>query len=661
MGRRWSVHRNTTTSCFRPRGRAGQRHHHRSDTAEPRRRLSPAGKRVEVDCRGRRWIRPSAKRPTAAYRVFCPVWRQGDSQTHQPQQGQPDTRRRKTTTLLQLACDTTRRFPWLNGPVQKRLLGAFVSNSQRSVPRINCWPARVVSVSTKWNTPVPLANGPGLPAGSAPAAVRNSGIQVFFPIEYRYVAADDVWLSPYYQQACAVISSAPVCAAGLSAAVRKIEPILRKHGGRPHWGKLHTGYRELRELYPRLLISAGAATGRPARQMAQSPSAATAAGDHMKLTRDIFSVASDWPALLDMAALRPADHGAPHSAYFQQLQTLLQQQGSGTPTLLLDLDRLDANIHALKQLLKPQAAYRLVVKSLPSTALIDYVLRKTGSQRLMCFHLPFLQQCAAISARRHPARQTAADSGGAAVCCPRPSGPAACAMAGEQPRPLAAIPATGGANRRAAAHQYRTGCRPASRRRQRSTPSWRRCCARSRQRPLLHFSGFMGYDAHVGKIPGVLQSAEDSYQQSQQRYSDAIALLRQQAPPCWTRRRSPSTAPAARPCTGTASSVCNDLSAGSCLPSPAISTWAGWKVCASGVYCHAGAETAGRHAHSRHRAAGGADGMVGSQPAAELVYLRRQMAGALCPRHRGCKTTPFTAAAATRALLRGQNRSGWGG
>ncbi|MEN9456280.1 MAG: hypothetical protein RL210_1799, partial [Pseudomonadota bacterium] len=115
----------------------------------------------------------------------------------------------------------------------------------------------------------------------------------------------------------------------------------------------------------------------------------------MKLTRRHFLGGIGMAGAAGLAALRPADHGAAHTAYFLQLQTLLQQQGSGTPTLLLDLDLLDANIHALQQLLKPQAAYRLVVKSLSSAALIDYVLRKTGSQRLMCFHLPFLQQCAA--------------------------------------------------------------------------------------------------------------------------------------------------------------------------------------------------------------------------------------------------------------------------
>ncbi len=95
----------------------------------------------------------------------------------------------------------------------------------------------------------------------------------------------------------------------------------------------------------------------------------------MKLTRRHFLGGIGMAGAAGLAALRPADHGAAHTAYFLQLQTLLQQQGSGTPTLLLDLDLLDANIHVLKQVLKPQAAYRLVVKSLSSAALIDYVLR----------------------------------------------------------------------------------------------------------------------------------------------------------------------------------------------------------------------------------------------------------------------------------------------
>jgi FAD/FMN-containing dehydrogenase len=31
-----------------------------------------------------------------------------------------------------------------------------------------------------------------------------------------------------------------------------IEPILRKHGGRPHWGKLHSlGAADLEKLYPK--------------------------------------------------------------------------------------------------------------------------------------------------------------------------------------------------------------------------------------------------------------------------------------------------------------------------------------------------------------------------------------------------------------------------
>ena len=165
--------------------------------------------------------------------------------------GQPDTPPPEDdNALLQLACDTTRRFPWLNGPVQK-LLGAFVSQSQRVGPSYQLLASPRSVGFNEMEYAVPLANGPACLL-EVVAAVRESGIQVFFPIEYRYVAADDVWLSPYYQQACAVISVHQYAPQDYLPLFARIEPILRKHGGRPHWGKLHTlGYRQLRELYPR--------------------------------------------------------------------------------------------------------------------------------------------------------------------------------------------------------------------------------------------------------------------------------------------------------------------------------------------------------------------------------------------------------------------------
>lgn len=92
--------------------------------------------------------------------------------------------------------------------------------------------------------------------------------------------------------------------------------------------------------------------------------------------------------------LRPADQGAPHDDYFGALNALLRAQGPGRPVLLLDLDRLDRNIARLKAAIPAGKHYRVVAKSLPGVPLIRHVLDATGSRRVMSFHQPFLNALA---------------------------------------------------------------------------------------------------------------------------------------------------------------------------------------------------------------------------------------------------------------------------
>lgn len=76
--------------------------------------------------------------------------------------------------------------------------------------------------------------------------------KLMWPVEYRILAGDDGWLSPTLGGEVATLSihqSADIDPAPLFDA---IEPILRDHGGRPHWGKQHRLDRaELASLYPR--------------------------------------------------------------------------------------------------------------------------------------------------------------------------------------------------------------------------------------------------------------------------------------------------------------------------------------------------------------------------------------------------------------------------
>jgi FAD/FMN-containing dehydrogenase len=74
---------------------------------------------------------------------------------------------------------------------------------------------------------------------------------VFWPVEYRTLAADDIPLSPAYGRATVTISIHQAVDLPREAFFADAEAIFRNHRGRPHWGKLHTFVaRELREAYP---------------------------------------------------------------------------------------------------------------------------------------------------------------------------------------------------------------------------------------------------------------------------------------------------------------------------------------------------------------------------------------------------------------------------
>ncbi len=82
--------------------------------------------------------------------------------------------------------------------------------------------------------------------------LETSGELVSFPCEFRFLAADDVWLSSAYERDTAYIAVHQYWRRDNARYFAAFEAIVREHGGRPHWGKLHTlGAEELRALYPR--------------------------------------------------------------------------------------------------------------------------------------------------------------------------------------------------------------------------------------------------------------------------------------------------------------------------------------------------------------------------------------------------------------------------
>lgn len=70
--------------------------------------------------------------------------------------------------------------------------------------------------------------------------------------EIRTVAADDLWMSPFYREDCVALhftwQRRP---AEIAAVLPAIEEALAPFGARPHWGKLHVASADLDDRYPR--------------------------------------------------------------------------------------------------------------------------------------------------------------------------------------------------------------------------------------------------------------------------------------------------------------------------------------------------------------------------------------------------------------------------
>lgn len=93
------------------------------------------------------------------------------------------------------------------------------------------------------------------------------------------------------------------------------------------------------------------------------------------------------------AMLRPEEKGAMHSPYFAGLAAALQRAGLMRPVLVIDRQRLAANIAAIRGSVdKAKLPLRVVAKSLPSPKLLDAVLAGMGTQRLMVFSAEMLLQ-----------------------------------------------------------------------------------------------------------------------------------------------------------------------------------------------------------------------------------------------------------------------------
>ena len=91
---------------------------------------------------------------------------------------------------------------------------------------------------TEMEYSIPTEHGP-LCVAEIKNLLSSNYPDVLWPIEYRTVAADNVWLSPARGRSTVTVSIHEEVERDETAYYKDAETVFRAHGGRPHWGKVH--------------------------------------------------------------------------------------------------------------------------------------------------------------------------------------------------------------------------------------------------------------------------------------------------------------------------------------------------------------------------------------------------------------------------------------
>lgn len=83
--------------------------------------------------------------------------------------------------------------------------------------------------------------------------IRSRNLHTFFPIEFRYVKGDDIWMSMFQGRDTCSISVHQYYDLSYQDYFSQVEQVFLKYDGRPHWGKLHNlNHHQLSKKYPHM-------------------------------------------------------------------------------------------------------------------------------------------------------------------------------------------------------------------------------------------------------------------------------------------------------------------------------------------------------------------------------------------------------------------------
>lgn len=271
--------------------------------------------------------------------------------------------------------------------------------------------------------------------------------------------------------------------------------------------------------------------------------------------------------------LRPSDNGAPYTPYFSALNQNLRSAGPGRALMLVDHERMMSNAAKVKASIAPGKALRIVAKSLPSLPLLQELMTALDTKRLMVFHQTHINEIARV-----------VPDSDLLLGKPMPINAAAnfYHTFGESTfdpsKQLQWLIDT--KERLQEYHQlaqelgqklrinieidvglHRGGVP--------DSDTLKPMLQLIKENPeQLEFAGFMGYDAHVGKIPSILESREKSFEKACNIYRDMQKTLYEMMPEL--REKSLTFNGAGSPTfrLHREDSPTNEVAAGSCLVKP---------------------------------------------------------------------------------------------
>ena len=146
-------------------------------------------------------------------------------------------------------CEVCAALPFLTSSLQRMIVRPGV-RQRRVGPAYRIFPSERNVRFEEMEYEMPRANAwPAL--REAIAWIRKKRLPVTFPFEFRLVAGDDIWLSPFNAGPGASISMHQYAKMPWRDLFAEGERVFRAHGGRPHWAKRHTlTARDVEALYP---------------------------------------------------------------------------------------------------------------------------------------------------------------------------------------------------------------------------------------------------------------------------------------------------------------------------------------------------------------------------------------------------------------------------